>query len=107
MALTRHGHFRATQSAGASAMTPAPALTMSAKRGGKPTSGSATSSAPKTQMKKKTAPAHGRGWTIARNHGSNVASKARPASTRKNMTLRDVSVVLAQYTGSRKRRMPW
>src|SRR5207249_2018805 len=105
--LRRHGHRCFRHSAGTSAMTASHALTMSAQRGGTPTSGSATSSAPKTHTKKKTPPTHGRGCTTARYHGSNVASSTSPNSTRKNTALRDVSVVLAQYAGSRKSRMPW
>jgi hypothetical protein len=91
-----HGHRHHRRTVGVSASSARNALTITARPGGTPTRGRATSRAPKIEARKNTAVAHGRGSTTARYQGSNVASRTRAASRASTTTLPDVGVVLAQ-----------
>ena len=89
------GHASARPTAGVTATTAAHALSSSAMYGRTPSSGSATLSAAKIEITKKTPPSHGRGCTRAAYHGSNVARTTRTTSSATNTTLTDVNVAAA------------
>src|SRR5712692_177153 len=102
-----HESCRARRTTGVSAIEARKAATTSEGNGGRPTRGSATFSAAKTETTKNAWPSHGRGWTSARYHGSKVARSASATRSAKNGALSERSVVAAQYAGSTNKSRPW